>query len=216
VVTEDASGNAAQTSVNQCVISSDAGSPFCTVSTETPTSRTVTTPESRVTSEVLDAIGRLTSLKAPGAPTVRTEHTGDDVTGIILDADGVAGNADDRRTTLVNGGPSGNDGRLWKITDPLTHQTMFEQYDSADRPKRITLSDNATVSMSYDAMGNVAGVTPPGKAAHAMTCGTHGRIETYAPPVGNQVRFYYDLDRRMDLIGFGLSSSNQAQQVDFV
>jgi RHS repeat-associated protein len=82
--------------------------------------------------------------------------------------------------------------------------------DGADRPQRIELPDAAEVVMTYDAEGNVATVTPPGKAPHGMSYGPYGRIEGYTPPVGAAVDFLYDADRRMDLIDFG-----EAGAVDF-
>jgi RHS repeat-associated protein len=97
----------------------------------------------------------------------------------------------------------------------LTHQTLFTNYDGADRPRAITLPDASQVLMTYDRDGNVASVTPPGKSPHGMTYGPRGRIESYTPPVGNAVSFQYDLDRRMDLIDFGLDAFNQPNQVDF-
>ena len=210
--TPNTAGWMAQTSESEC-IQSTAGN-LCTTSNYNSSTgiRTTQTPEGRVTTEYLDELDRINELLPPGSPRVRTVYDGDKVTAIVIDPDGVENNGDERQT-LMEYDPS--TALLAKVIDPLTHETIFGDYDLADRPGSITLPDAAQVLMTYDAEGNVATVTPPGKSPHGMTYGPKGRIESYTPPVGNNVQFFYDLDRRMDLIDFGLDSASQPTQVDF-
>lgn len=172
---------------------------------------TTTTPEGRVSVQQLDEFARVVSSQSPGAPIVRTEFAEDRVTAVIIDPDNTLGNGNERTTSMTYDSL----GRLATVTDPRSAVTAFTNYDPADRPHTIVLPDSSAVNMSYDLEGNVSSVTPPGKEPHLMSYGMWGRIESYEPPVGNRVEYFYDADRRMELIDFGPDAGAATQMVDF-
>ncbi|MEW5885007.1 MAG: RHS repeat protein, partial [Armatimonadota bacterium] len=57
---------------------------------------------------------------------------------------------------------------LASITDPLGRTTSFER-DLAGRVTRQVLPDGREILTSYDANGNVTGVTPPSRPEHRFT-----------------------------------------------
>lgn len=75
----------------------------------------------------------------------------------------------------------GSDGYLAKVTDPLL-QTVIYQRDAVGRVTQANLPGNRVLGVSYDANGNVTGLTPPDKPTHTMTYTPVDLESKYAPP----------------------------------
>jgi RHS repeat-associated protein len=78
---------------------------------------------------------------------------------------------------------------------------MGYTYDLAGRVIQETLPDNRVINYSYDAKGNVTGITPPGRPAHEFDYTPVDLTKDYIPPdIGTATRdtnYNYDLDRRL-------------------
>jgi YD repeat-containing protein len=94
-------------------------------------------------------------------------------------------------------------GFLDTVKDPMLGAVSF-RYDLAGRIKTQTLSDSREIGFTYDANGNVATITPPGRPAHIFHYTKVDLLRDYTPPdVGNGAKpivYHYDEDQRLDQI----------------
>jgi RHS repeat-associated protein len=77
-------------------------------------------------------------------------------------------------------------------------------YDGAGRVISQTFPDNRVVGFSYDANGNPAGLTPPGRPAHSFAYTSVNLESLYSPPTviagTNSTAYAYNLDRELTLL----------------
>ena len=150
---------------------------------------TSTSAEGRVTTAVIDSVGRVLTQVVPGIDTV---FFGYDSIG--------------RVETVSQGGDTWSyaydaSGRLQSLTDPLS-RTDSLLYDSADRLVRQVLADSLEITYDYDEAGNLTSLTPPGRSAHTFTYNALGLDSIYNPPdvtgLAEDRTFYtYNLDHQL-------------------
>src|SRR5262249_14971098 len=74
-------------------------------------------------------------------------------------------------------------------------------YDPACRVIQETLPDGSVIGATYDADGNVAALTPPGRPAHSFSYTSTNLLQDVVPPtVGGQAdstHYTYDPDQRL-------------------
>ncbi len=89
------------------------------------------------------------------------------------------------------------------LTDPLGRSNRFE-YDSVGRVTKQILPDLREIVSTYDAEGNVASITPPGRPAHTFEYTPVNLESVYTPPnVGlpqHATNFMYNVDRQLTQI----------------
>src|SRR5439155_2248579 len=94
-------------------------------------------------------------------------------------------------------------GNLTNIVDPLGRSTAFA-YDPAGRITRATLPGDRIVQNSYDANGNLVGLSPPGRPVHSFSYSPVDLATRYAPPVAfpgaSSTSYEFDLDRELTSI----------------
>jgi RHS repeat-associated protein len=94
-------------------------------------------------------------------------------------------------------------GYIDRFTDPAGQSTHFV-YDQAGRVNRQTLSDGRIITWSYDANGNVIGLTPPGRPTHTFTYTPVDLEERYNPPSAglpvSHTQYAYNLDKQLTTI----------------
>ncbi len=149
---------------------------------------TTISPEGRVATRVLDALGRTIELHPPGSLPV---SIGYDLDGKpIITAQGT-------RFTATSYGP---DGMIASITDPLSRTTVFTR-DAVGRVVAEERPDLAVTTLGYDLESNNTAVTPPTKPAHGMSYNLVELLESYTPPSvpsgGGATEYAYDLDRAL-------------------
>lgn len=151
---------------------------------------TAVSPEGRTATRVLNSDGKTTRVTAEGMLPL-------DVT---YDARGrLSTITQGTRTTTYGYAPSGlSAGLLQTLTDPLDGVATVTK-DAFGR----TLSHSyggATVSFTWDSLGNLTTVTPPGRPTHSMTYTAGDLLGSYTPPTIPGVgatTYGYDLDRRL-------------------
>jgi RHS repeat-associated protein len=145
------------------------------------------TPQSRITTTVLDELERITTL----------QPTGLSLTNFAYDSRGrLASLTDGTRTTTFAYDANGN---LSTVTDPLNLTRSFT-YDLDGRLLTSTLEDGRVVSYSYDANGNLTSITPPGSLAHAFGYSTVNQLTSYTPPPvsgGGATTYSFNSDREI-------------------
>lgn len=147
---------------------------------------TVTSPEGRVSTAQLNALGRVVSTAVAGLDPMTMSY---DAKGNLISA------SQGTRTWQYAYDAAG---RVTKATDPLTHNTSFA-YDAAGRLTTQTLADGSTVAFAY-AAGNMTSVTPPGRPAHTFTYNQVNLPSSYTPPAvagAGSTSYQYDLDRHL-------------------
>jgi RHS repeat-associated protein len=149
---------------------------------------TTISPEGRVATRVLDALGRTIEVHAPGSLPV---SIGYDLDGRpIITAQGT-------RFSVTSYGP---DGMIASITDPLSRTTVFTR-DAVGRVVAEERPDLAVTTLGYDLEGNNTAVVPPSKPAHGMTYNLVELLDSYTPPAlatgGGATEYAYDLDRAL-------------------
>jgi len=172
---------------------------------------TLTSPENRIATTILDAKGHAVQSQITGIEPI---DYGYDLRGrldTITQGSGFA-----LRQSLLS---YDTDGFLDTITDPLNRTTNFD-YDAVGRVTRQTLPDSRFIDYTYDANGNLTSITPPGKSAHFFNYTAVDLEAEYNPPdigVGIDVTQYdYDLDKQLTRVtrpdgqlvdfGYGLTS----------
>ena len=171
------------------------GRPYSSVYNGFTRMQTMTSPEGRVTTRRFDILGRIREAAVTGLSPVRFEY---DARGRL--ARTRQGTGAEERVTEMSYHPGGTGaGWLASVTDPLGRSMGFE-YDLAGRTSKQTLPDLREIRLSYDATGNLASVTPPGRPAHTFSYSPVDLEEAYAPPdVGlpNEATDYdYNPDRQ--------------------
>ncbi len=135
---------------------------------------TLTTPEGRVMTTVLDEKGRVIQESMAGLAPIAYIY---DPAGRIQQV--TVGTGATARITTFAYTP---EGWLSRITDPLNRPITFNAYDVAGRVLQQTLADGRVIGYGYDAAGNMTVVTPAGRTAHGFTYNGLDGIATYNPP----------------------------------
>jgi RHS repeat-associated protein len=145
---------------------------------------TNTTPEGRVSKVVMDAQNRPLKVQSAG----------------LSDQD-ITYNSKGLVSNISQGGRSVNfvydeKGRLASRVDALGRITKFG-YDNSDRMIETTLPDGRTIYTSYDANGNITGVTPSGRSRHTMDFNIVDMLISYLPPTlgAQKIQYTYNLDK---------------------
>ena len=151
---------------------------------------TVTSPEGRVTTARIDALGRVVATGTSGMLEVGYGYD---------DRGRPTGLSQGTRATTF-----GYDalGQMASITDTLGRTTGFA-HDAAGRIIAMTLPSGATVAYGYDESGNLTSVTPPGRPAHGLQYTERDELAAYQPPpvAGTGPTSYaYDLDGKLTQI----------------
>jgi RHS repeat-associated protein len=137
---------------------------------------------------LLDTLGRVTEVRAPGEAAVHYNYGSRGFLTSMTQASRVFSYDYDSA------------GRVKKVTDPLGR---FEQYayDSAGRVVKQTLFNGREILFSYDANGNLSSVTPPGRPTHTFTANAADLDSVYTPPAAglpvSATRYTYNLDRQL-------------------
>ena len=162
------------------------------VYTQTPRTRTVTSPEGRLTTSSLDAQGRVVHVEVPGLAA----------TQFAYDARG-------RVSTVSQGARMSTwaynaNGYLASVTDPLSRIVTFAR-DAVGRVTSQTLPGGRTIQFNRDANGNVTSLTPPGRDAHTFTYSPMDLVARYgAPSVNaggtNATTYTYNLDHQLTTV----------------
>ena len=129
---------------------------------------TSTSPEERQLVAEYDQIGRVDVLRAPGMAAIHYDY----------DEEGRLWQVTQHLRTVTY--EYDVDGNLWKVTGPLG--TTEFGHDVLGRTREITRHDDTLIGLSYDAVGNVASITPPGRSAHVFTHHDSNLFDTYLPP----------------------------------
>jgi RHS repeat-associated protein len=118
----------------------------------------------------------------------------------------------------------GTDGYLARMVDPLGRVSTLIS-DGDGRVIEQQRSGGSVVALGYDAIGNLAALTPPGKPAHAFGYTERSETSLYTPPaVGAEPRstgFGYDRDGRplhiergSETIDFSYDGAGRLSRVD--
>lgn len=159
---------------------------------------TITSPEGRVTTFELDAVGRLLEYTAPGAATVYYEY---DLQGRLIEVEQGSG-GDLRKTTFAYDGSSG-------FLETLTAFLGVDYgmtYDAIGRILSVVLPDLESVGLEWDEEGRLVELTVPtdlvSPEPHAMSYDPVGMMTVYNPPDAtngpdpDETMYSYDDDHR--------------------
>jgi RHS repeat-associated protein len=158
---------------------------------------TQTSPENRTATVQINAQGQ----------PVLSEITGLNEASYSYDSRGrlqviTAGSGAEARVTTLTFYQSGSmEGYLESIEDAEQQITHFE-YDALGRVEKQILPDLREIGYSYDANGNLASLTPPGRPAHVFNYKGVDQEELYTPPTvagiaTPQTVYTYNLDRQL-------------------
>jgi RHS repeat-associated protein len=166
-----------------------------TTTTYDPTTKTFTTtsPEGRQTFRTIDETGRTTSTQIAGLTPIDFTYDTDGRLQTITQGDRVTTN------TYHSAGLA--KGYLETITNALNQTTSFTP-DGLGRTLTQTEPDGATIGFSYDGNSNLTSVTPPGKPEHLQTYTAVNLMESYDPPVLDdvpdpQTTYTYNADKQL-------------------
>ncbi|WP_459873478.1 NHL domain-containing protein [Endothiovibrio diazotrophicus] len=153
--------------------------------------QTVTTPEGRETTTILDDQSRPLDVVYPGGGSVYYRY---DTRGRLVSME--ARDGDVGRITSFSYDEAGN---LAAVEDPLGRRTEIE-YDLAGRPVRRHFPDGRVVSYAYDAAGNLLALTTPNGDAHRFTYEERDLEAGYVPPELEEgqdpaTHYRYNLDK---------------------
>jgi RHS repeat-associated protein len=157
---------------------------------------TLTTPAGRITTGVLDTLGRLSHLAQAGYPVADIAYDSNGRLAAIANSSsiGVA------TTTFAYNGLGQRSG----ITDSLGRALGFS-YDAAGRITQEALFDGAVAAFTSDSEYDLTSVTPPGRPAHTFQYNAVGSLAKYTPPlVGSDesVGFAYDTERDLTQVNY--------------
>jgi RHS repeat-associated protein len=153
--------------------------------------RTVRSPLGKVSTQVLDAKGRVVKSTVPGLADITYAY---DSNGRLQSI-----HQGTRTVSLT----FGSDGLPATSTDALNRLTTYTR-DLAGRVRTSQLPGSRMVAFDYDQNGNLTSLTPPGEPAHQLTYGPRDEETLYTPPavtsppaspIGTRSTGYgYDLD----------------------
>ncbi|MBI5710367.1 MAG: hypothetical protein HZC42_08710 [Candidatus Eisenbacteria bacterium] len=154
----------------------------------TPNVLTITSPAGRTATATVDSAGRPLSISIPSLATLSVRYDGRGRLDSLTQGDRGWRHGYDQR------------GRLATIRDALGRTTGFA-YDDADRVIRQDLPGGRSVSLGYDANGNLTTITPPGRPAHGFEYTPVNLTSAYRPPpMGlpiSETRYHYNKDRQL-------------------
>lgn len=152
---------------------------------------TTTTPEGRVGTEEIDNYERVVESQWASDTPISYTYTNDQLTEIAQGG---------RSTALAYDGATG---LLSSVTNPLSETTSFV-YDDARRVTSVILPDTRIIQVSYDAAGNMVGITPPGRSQHGLPLNGHELLGEYQPPaifpLVVNVGYQYNNDKQLTQI----------------
>jgi RHS repeat-associated protein len=164
----------------------------------TATNRTITsaTPTGRISTIVLDPLGRVSDLAQAGLPAIDLAYDAEGrlVTITNISSIGAA------TTTIAYDGL----GQISAITDPLGGATALG-YDAAGRLNKEVLPDGSLATFTHDSEYNLTSVTSPGRPAYTFQYNAVGSLTKYTPPlVGSDesVSFAYDTERNVTQVTY--------------
>ena len=154
---------------------------------------TVTTPESRMLTHVLNAQGKVTSMQAEGLAAINYAY---DTRGRLSDITTGTG-AETRNVQLTYDG----NGYLYTLTDPLGRITTFDR-DLLGRTTRQVMPDSREINFTYDPNDNLTSLTPPGRMAHIFDYTAGDQADIYTPPTVVDVatpatHYVYNRDKQL-------------------
>jgi len=155
--------------------------------------RTLTTPDGRFVTEVLDAQGKPASMQADGLASLNFSYDLRGRPSVISQSAGA-----DSRDILFG---YNTDGYLDSLTDPLGRVTSFAR-DAIGRVTGQTLPDGQNILFTYDSNDNLTSLTPPGRTAHFFNYTAGDQKDTYTPPsvigITTPATYYaYNLDKQL-------------------
>jgi len=154
---------------------------------------TLTTPESRTLTRVLNAQGKIATMQADGLAAINYAY---DPRGRLSDID-VGTGVDARNVQLTYD----LNGYLDSLIDPMNRVTTFER-DLLGRTTRQTMPDGRAINFTYDPNGNLTSLTPPGRIAHVFNYTAGDQKDIYTPPTLTDValpatNYTYNLDKQL-------------------
>jgi RHS repeat-associated protein len=152
-----------------------------------------TSPVGRTTTQFFDANNNLTQIQRPGITTINFTY---DANGRLSTITQGA-----RVTTNTYFGSGATKGYLATIQNALNQTTSFTA-DAVGRTLTQTEPDGAVIGFGYDANSNLTSVTPPGKPEHIQTYTATNELESYEPPVLDDVpnpetTYTYNAERKL-------------------
>jgi RHS repeat-associated protein len=157
----------------------------------------LTTPMGRIASLQLDMTGNVIKTQWGG---LSPYTIGYDSAGQLTDIS-LAGPEEVLRRSF--GYDAGNLSSVTDWIDGEPHTATFE-YDLGGLITKQTFPDNRYVLYTYDQNGNLASLTPPGRAAHVFQYTPADLEESYTPPaldgVDTITRYTYNKDKRLTRI----------------
>ena len=157
---------------------------------------TLTTPEGRTQTTVLDDKGRVTTMQTAGLAALNLSYdTRGRLSAITLD------NGTDSRTLQLG---YDTNGYLGSLTDSLNRVTGFSR-DVLGRANQQTTPDSRIIGFRFDPNGNLTGLTPPGRSEHRLDYTPGDQEDTYTPPavsgITNPATTYdYNRDKQLTRI----------------
>ncbi len=159
---------------------------------------TITSPEGRVSTTVIDHQGRPVTIHRPGFFPIYYDR--DDRGRLVTIRQG---EGDEERTSTVEYHDNGLErGLVHTMTDP-TQQRVSWAYDLIAHVTETTLPGERTIRTRYDGVGNLLELTPPGRTAHSWLYTSLDLPQTYRPPaipgIANpETSFTYNTDQQLE------------------
>ncbi len=159
---------------------------------------TITSPEGRVSTTVIDHQGRPTSIHRPGLFPV---HYDRDERGRLVTIR--QGEGDEARTSTIEYHDSGLErGLVHSMTDP-SQQHVSWAHDLLAHATEQTMPGERTIRTRYDGVGNLLELTPPGRSAHSWLYTSLDLPQTYRPPAAPGIAnpetiFTYNIDQQLE------------------
>jgi len=155
--------------------------------------QTLTTPDNRTLTRVLNTQGKIASMQAAGLAAVNYAY---DIRGRLSDID--VGTGIDTRNVQLS---YDLNGYLDTLTDPLGRITTFDR-DLLGRTTRQVMPDGREINFTYDPNGNLSSLTPPGRTTHVFNYTAGDQKDTYTPPTTTDVAtpatyYTYNLDKQL-------------------
>ncbi len=171
---------------------------------------TITSPEGRVSTTVIDDQGRSVSIQRPGLLPI---HYDRDDRGRLVTVR--QGGGDEERTSTIEYHDSGLErGLVRTITDP-SRQHVHWTYDLLAHVTETILPGERTIHARYDGVGNLLELRPPGRPAHSWLYTSLDLPQTYRPPAvpgvaKPEASFAYNFDQQLE--GF---TRADGQRIDY-